>query len=164
MTQQNFLSDESGAVTVDWVVLTAALVGLGLAVMGVVSTGISNQSQDIDTALEADNIIRTSFAGLGTTSNLSTAERDAAISTARGLQNTDLQADLAVFEGDSANYSDWTNVIADENTTTSVSNGVTTYTSGDGNTTFTSTQYESQGVASDNAAIYADEVNQRGLN
>jgi len=28
-----FKNDESGAVTVDWVVLTAAIVGLGLAVM-----------------------------------------------------------------------------------------------------------------------------------
>ncbi len=28
-----FLNDESGAVTVDWVVLTAAIVGLGIAVM-----------------------------------------------------------------------------------------------------------------------------------
>eukprot|EP00237_Pycnococcus_provasolii_P006599 CAMPEP_0206122598 /NCGR_PEP_ID=MMETSP1472-20131121/2220_1 /ASSEMBLY_ACC=CAM_ASM_001108 /TAXON_ID=41880 /ORGANISM="Pycnococcus provasolii, Strain RCC251" /LENGTH=34 /DNA_ID= /DNA_START= /DNA_END= /DNA_ORIENTATION= len=28
---QNFLKDEDGAVTVDWVVLTAAVVGLGIA-------------------------------------------------------------------------------------------------------------------------------------
>ena len=32
-----FRNDESGAVTVDWVVLTAAIVGLGLAVMALVS-------------------------------------------------------------------------------------------------------------------------------
>ncbi|MGL4311763.1 MAG: pilus assembly protein, partial [Paracoccaceae bacterium] len=30
---KNFHNDESGAVTVDWVVLTAAIVGLGIAVM-----------------------------------------------------------------------------------------------------------------------------------
>ena len=30
---ERFLNDESGAVTVDWVVLTAAVVGLGLAVL-----------------------------------------------------------------------------------------------------------------------------------
>ena len=35
-----FAKSESGAVTVDWVVLTAALVGLGLAVMAVVSSGV----------------------------------------------------------------------------------------------------------------------------
>ncbi len=34
---KNFAADESGAVTVDWVVLTAAIVGLGLAVMNVIS-------------------------------------------------------------------------------------------------------------------------------
>ncbi|SDY58666.1 hypothetical protein SAMN05444004_10266 [Jannaschia faecimaris] len=46
-----FINDESGAVTVDWVVLTAALVGLGLAVMSVVSGGIEDLSTDIGQAL-----------------------------------------------------------------------------------------------------------------
>ena len=48
---KTFFSSESGAVTVDWVVLTAALVGLGLAVMSVVSGGIENLSNDISTSL-----------------------------------------------------------------------------------------------------------------
>ncbi|MAX74892.1 Flp family type IVb pilin [Alterinioella nitratireducens] len=52
----NFLADESGAVTVDWVVLTAALVGLGLAVMSVVSGGLEDLSGDINSQLEADHI------------------------------------------------------------------------------------------------------------
>ena len=52
---KTFAGDESGAVTVDWVVLTAALVGLGLAVMGVVSKGIGNMSQDIATDLAVDH-------------------------------------------------------------------------------------------------------------
>lgn len=42
----DFRADESGAVTVDWVVLTAALVGLGLAVMAVVSGGVENLSEE----------------------------------------------------------------------------------------------------------------------
>jgi Flp pilus assembly pilin Flp len=46
-----FINDESGAVTVDWVVLAAALVGLGLAVMSVVSGGIENLSTDIGQTL-----------------------------------------------------------------------------------------------------------------
>lgn len=29
----NFLEDEAGAVTVDWVVLTAALIGIGMVVL-----------------------------------------------------------------------------------------------------------------------------------
>lgn len=48
---KSFASNESGAVTVDWVVLTAALVGLGLAVMSVVSGGVENLSGDISTSL-----------------------------------------------------------------------------------------------------------------
>ncbi len=44
---KNFILAEDGAVTVDWVVLTAALVGLGLAVMAVVSGGVENLSNDI---------------------------------------------------------------------------------------------------------------------
>ena len=53
---KTFLNSESGAVTVDWVVLTAAIVGLGLAVMAVVSAGVENLSGDIQTQLEADHI------------------------------------------------------------------------------------------------------------
>jgi len=51
MILKRFRQEESGAVTVDWVVLTAALVGLGLAVMAVVSGGVENLSGDISTSL-----------------------------------------------------------------------------------------------------------------
>lgn len=44
---KTFLFAETGAVTVDWVVLTAALVGLGLAVISVVSAGLESLSNDI---------------------------------------------------------------------------------------------------------------------
>ena len=37
---KSFKNDESGAVTVDWVVLTAAIVGLGMVVMTTVGGGI----------------------------------------------------------------------------------------------------------------------------
>ncbi len=53
---KTFLNSESGAVTVDWVVLTAAIVGLGLAVMAVVSAGVENLSGDIKTQLETNHI------------------------------------------------------------------------------------------------------------
>lgn len=39
---KNFRNDEDGAVTVDWVVLTAAIVGLGIVVMNTVGTGLSS--------------------------------------------------------------------------------------------------------------------------
>lgn len=59
---RSFLAAEDGAVTVDWVVLTAALVGLGLAVMAVISTGLDNLTEDIGGVLDdGDNIIDRSF-------------------------------------------------------------------------------------------------------
>lgn len=55
-TFETFIKGESGAVTVDWVVMTAAVVGLGLAVMSVVSQGVADLAGDIQTALQADMI------------------------------------------------------------------------------------------------------------
>ncbi|RDC73114.1 pilus assembly protein [Rhodovulum sp. 12E13] len=48
---KNFGKDEDGAVTVDWVVLTAALVGLGILVLTVVRGGLEDLSSDIATEL-----------------------------------------------------------------------------------------------------------------
>ena len=50
---KNFKNDESGAVTVDWVVLTAALVGLGLAVILAIQPGIEGAAIAIDGDLDA---------------------------------------------------------------------------------------------------------------
>ena len=58
-TAKNFKNDESGAVTVDWVVLTAAIVGLGIAVLAAVSTGVENLSNDIDTQLSGQGVSAT---------------------------------------------------------------------------------------------------------
>lgn len=43
----HFSKSEDGAVTVDWVVLTAAIVGLGLAVVGSVSRGALDASNGL---------------------------------------------------------------------------------------------------------------------
>ncbi len=56
---KNFKNDESGAVTVDWVVLTAAIVGLGIAVLAAVSDGVENLSGDIDTQLSGQGVSTT---------------------------------------------------------------------------------------------------------
>lgn len=56
---KDFIRDEDGAVTVDWVVLTAAIVGLGIAVYGVVSGGVEDLSTDISDQLEAQGITTT---------------------------------------------------------------------------------------------------------
>ena len=44
---KTFKSDESGAVTVDWVVLTAAIVGLGMIVITSVGTGVTGLADRI---------------------------------------------------------------------------------------------------------------------
>lgn len=56
-----FLQNEEGAVTVDWVVLTAGLVGLGLATLSVVSSGVGDLTNDTSEALSNEYIISTNF-------------------------------------------------------------------------------------------------------
>lgn len=46
-----FLKDEAGAVTVDWVVLTAAVVGLGLLIFSWIRPAVSNLAQSINNEL-----------------------------------------------------------------------------------------------------------------
>ena len=53
----NFSRDEDGAVTVDWVVLTAAVVGLGIAVLSTVAGGTKAMGTNISTDLAARTVI-----------------------------------------------------------------------------------------------------------
>lgn len=48
-----FLKDEAGAVTVDWVVLTAAVVGLGLLVFNLVRPAVGDLAGAIGNELDA---------------------------------------------------------------------------------------------------------------
>ncbi|HOZ34952.1 MAG TPA: hypothetical protein PLM52_18930 [Tabrizicola sp.] len=48
-----FLNDETGAVTVDWVVLTAAVVTLGLVVFNFVAPAVSRLAEDIGAEVDA---------------------------------------------------------------------------------------------------------------
>ncbi|WP_284325571.1 Flp family type IVb pilin [Cypionkella aquatica] len=52
---KSFRADESGAVTVDWVVLTAAIVGLGIVVMNTVGGAITGLGDEIVTDMTAMN-------------------------------------------------------------------------------------------------------------
>ncbi|MGJ8586036.1 MAG: Flp family type IVb pilin [Marinosulfonomonas sp.] len=52
----NFKNDEDGAVTVDWVVLTAAIVGLGIAVLTSVSGGTTSLADKISSNLANQTI------------------------------------------------------------------------------------------------------------
>jgi len=53
---KTFAADESGAVTVDWVVLTAAIVGLGLAVITSVRSGVTSLGSNISTSLSSASV------------------------------------------------------------------------------------------------------------
>lgn len=55
MSFQEFISSEDGAVTVDWVVLTAAIIGLGLVVMLLIAGGTTNVSTGVGASLSAAN-------------------------------------------------------------------------------------------------------------
>jgi len=59
-TIKNFAADESGAVTVDWVVLTAAVVGLGLAVLTLIKGKTKDLTNKIGSAMD-DMTVSTNF-------------------------------------------------------------------------------------------------------
>lgn len=46
-----FFTDESGSMALDWLVLTAALLGLGLAISAVVSSGVEQLSARSDASV-----------------------------------------------------------------------------------------------------------------
>jgi len=56
-----FLKDESGAVTVDWVVLTAAIVGLGIAVLTSVGGGTTTLANKVSSHMGAQNVTTSTF-------------------------------------------------------------------------------------------------------
>lgn len=51
-----FLNDESGAVTVDWVVLTAAIVGLGIAVLTSVGKGTVSLADKVSSGMASTTV------------------------------------------------------------------------------------------------------------
>ncbi len=53
---KTFRRDEDGAVTVDWVVLTAAIVGLAVAVIGTISVGALDQSTSLGNWLGGQSV------------------------------------------------------------------------------------------------------------
>jgi Flp pilus assembly pilin Flp len=57
----NFCNEEDGAVTVDWVVLTAAIVGLGIAGVATIQGGVDTAAESVDTSLQ-NNIDNTATA------------------------------------------------------------------------------------------------------
>lgn len=52
-----FLSDESGATTVDWVLLTAGVMSLTLAVMGTYGGGAKGLSETLSSTLASSPLV-----------------------------------------------------------------------------------------------------------
>ncbi len=52
----HFCQDEDGAVTVDWVVLTAAIVGLGVAVIGTIQSSAMDNANGLGAHLGSMSI------------------------------------------------------------------------------------------------------------
>lgn len=57
---KRFQKDEDGAVTVDWVVLTAAVVGLGAAALNMVRTETKTLTEKVSTYLNSAEV-KTTF-------------------------------------------------------------------------------------------------------
>ena len=53
---KNFRNDEDGAVTVDWVVLTAAIVGLGVAAVATVEGGVDGLASNISAGVSDETV------------------------------------------------------------------------------------------------------------
>jgi len=53
---KNFRKSEEGAVSVDWVVLTAAVVGLGVAAVSTVSGGIDSLATKISSGVADESV------------------------------------------------------------------------------------------------------------
>ncbi|OAN68736.1 hypothetical protein A8B78_22135 [Jannaschia sp. EhC01] len=56
MNIKTYFASENGAISVDWVVITSGLVGLGLATAGVVSGGVEGASNNISNALIGQDV------------------------------------------------------------------------------------------------------------
>ncbi len=98
-----FFDDDAGAVTVDWVVLTAAIVGLGIASYTVVSGGVSDISTDISGQLSNQQIVSAFPASGPSLSNLSMRvftddQRTEAAETMRDYNEATLDGMIAQFE------------------------------------------------------------------
>lgn len=55
----SFLQDDSGAVTVDWVVLTAAIVGLGIAVITTIGGGADSLATEVSSTFSSATVTLT---------------------------------------------------------------------------------------------------------
>ncbi|MFM2356547.1 MAG: hypothetical protein RLZZ528_2283 [Pseudomonadota bacterium] len=56
---EDFVSGEDGAITVDWVVLTASIVGLGIAAVTAITGNLDTVGDQVDNFLSSQTIATT---------------------------------------------------------------------------------------------------------
>ncbi|AKS45296.1 hypothetical protein SAMN05444287_0388 [Octadecabacter temperatus] len=54
---KSFRAREDGAITVDWVVLTAAIVGLAIALIALIAAGATDKSTSVGAFLSSQEIV-----------------------------------------------------------------------------------------------------------
>ncbi|WP_371156710.1 hypothetical protein [Jannaschia sp. 2305UL9-9] len=96
---KTFLTDEAGTITIDWVVLTAVLVGTGISVMSTLVTGIETASVSTAEGLRG-HVVRSSFEGRMCRGGLSGLQaREAARVASGGGDAVDVEAWMAIYLG-----------------------------------------------------------------
>lgn len=96
-----FLRCESGAITVDWVVLTAATAGMALAATAVIEDGISTLASDLEAQLRTQQVsdafvvfISSHFDALYDAGITDEDEAEAFFATANEMTNAEIMAAL----------------------------------------------------------------------
>ena len=56
LKKKEFILDEDGAVTVDWVVLTAGFIGIGLAALSMMTSGTKTLTENISSNVAARSV------------------------------------------------------------------------------------------------------------
>jgi hypothetical protein len=93
----HFIHADDGGITVDWVILAAGLVGVGIATTAVVSSGVESGASDIDRTLST-KIIRTTFSYLPDTFDFANGI-EGWIVTGAGRQSEIRHSDAAGSDG-----------------------------------------------------------------
>lgn len=101
----SFLGSESGAVTVDWVVLTASVVGIGLSAATLTGAGVRSLGTDVQNSLTSAGVAMLSIAPLPSafTSTLDAANSAIRLySSGDGLANFTFSSALGSISGENA--------------------------------------------------------------
>lgn len=95
----NFITSDSGAVTVDWVVLAAAIAGFGLASVAAVRSGVAALGGDVSTSLGSASVASLGALGASEAPQPDQCPADWVdqLATTWGFDPADAQSDIANY-------------------------------------------------------------------